>query len=54
MISEIYNFLVLLAMGVLLIFGVGIYLHFSMKKQNEESRDKAMKVQTDEPSDRGG
>jgi hypothetical protein len=50
MLNQIFSFLVLLGIGVLLIFAVATYLHFSLKKQNKQSREEAMKVQTDEPS----
>jgi hypothetical protein len=51
MFQIIFNFLLLLAIGVILVFALGSYLHFSLKKQNKQSREEAMKVQTDEPSD---
>jgi len=51
MINSLFSFLVLFAMGVLLVFAVGTWLHFSLKKQNKQSREEAMKVQTDEPSE---
>lgn len=51
MLNQIFNFLALLTVGMLLVFVVGAYLHFSFKKQNKRSREEALKVQTDEPSD---
>lgn len=51
MISQILSFLILAALGVILVFVCGTWLHFSMKKQNKESREEALKVQTDEPSE---
>jgi hypothetical protein len=51
MLSQLYSFLVLLAFGVILVFACASWLHFSMKKQNKQSREEAMKVQTQEPSD---
>jgi hypothetical protein len=51
MISQIYSFLVLFALGVILVFVFGTWLHFSMKKQNKASREEALKVQTDEPAE---
>ena len=51
MISEIFNFLVLLACGVILVFVYGTWLHFRMKKDNEKSRAEALKVQTSESSE---
>lgn len=51
MLQTIFNFLLLLAIGVILIFALGSYLHFNLKKQNKQSREEAMKVQTDEPSE---
>lgn len=50
MISELLNLLVLLATGVILVFICGTCLHFRMKKENEKSREEALKVQTSEPS----
>ena len=49
MINQIFSFLVLLACGVILVFICGAWLHFSMKKGNEKSRDEAMYVQSSEP-----
>jgi hypothetical protein len=51
MFQTIFNFLVLLAIGILVVFAFSTYLHFSLKKQNKQSREEAMKVQTDEPSE---
>tara|TARA_B100000614_G_C14525985_1_gene484515 strand:+ start:771 stop:929 length:159 start_codon:yes stop_codon:yes gene_type:complete len=51
MLQTIFNFLVLLAFGVILVFAVGTALHFKLKKQNKLSREEALKVQSDEPSD---
>jgi hypothetical protein len=50
MISQIFNVLVLLACGVILVFAVGAWLHFSLKKANQPSREEAMKVQSSEPA----
>ncbi len=50
MFGAIFSFLVLLGLGILFVFGVGVCLHFNLKKQNKQSREKALKVQTDEPS----
>lgn len=51
MIGQLFSFLVLLSCGVLLVFAVGTWLHFSMKKANKQSREEAMQVQTSEPSE---
>jgi len=51
MISQLFSFLVLLAIGVILVFAAGTWLHFNLKKQNKKSRAEAMKVQTHEPSE---
>ena len=49
MISQILSFLVLLAFVVIGIVVFGIWLHFNLKKNNEKSREEAMKVQCSEP-----
>ncbi|CAA6691458.1 MULTISPECIES: hypothetical protein [unclassified Lentimonas] len=49
MINQIFSLLVLFACGVILVFVCGVWLHFSMKKDNEKNRDKALKVQSSEP-----
>lgn len=51
MISQLFSFLVLLACGVILVFAVGTWFHFTMKKANKQSREEALKVQSSEPSD---
>jgi len=51
MLNQIFSFLLLLSLGVILVFACGTLLHFKLKKQNQKSRDAAMKVQSDEPSD---
>jgi uncharacterized integral membrane protein len=51
MLNQIFSFLALLVVGVFIVFAVGTYLHFSLKKQNKQSRKEALKVQTDEPSE---
>lgn len=48
MITQIFNFLLLLSYGILLVFAVGTWLHFSMKKANKQSREEALKVQSNE------
>ncbi|MFQ3240992.1 MAG: uncharacterized membrane protein YraQ (UPF0718 family) [Lentimonas sp.] len=49
MIDQIFSLLVLLACGVILVFVCGTWLHFSMKKENQKSRDEALQVQSSEP-----
>ncbi len=50
MISQLFNLIILLAVGVILVFVGGVWLHFSMKKGNEKQREAALKKQTSEPS----
>ncbi|MGZ0656929.1 hypothetical protein ACWPKS_15080 [Coraliomargarita sp. W4R72] len=51
MLNQIFSFLLLLAVGVILVFACGTLLHFKLKKQNKQSREEAMKVQSDEPAE---
>ncbi|WP_269526291.1 hypothetical protein [Coraliomargarita parva] len=47
--QSIFFFLLLLSFGVVLVFGAGLWLHFSMQKDNRRNRETALKAQSDEP-----
>lgn len=51
MISQLFRFFIILALGIKLVFALGTVLHFSMKKRKKQSRNAALKVQTDELSE---
>lgn len=51
MLTQIFNLLFLLGLGVILVFIGALCLEFSIKKKNRKGREEAMKLQSSEPSD---